>query len=212
MLLAQSRGHDELYIKIYSVNSKSISTVFSFPLFVGELKKHSEIKDKVLSSINNEASYERLIFENEKTDITRCDWTIPREIKRDYLFDVMPEIYKYMEDLVYKVGYDAYTIHNVWFQQYEKNSSHNWHVHVDCQWTNVYYLELPDNAPKPQFLIPWENNKVIDLNVCEGQVITFPSMVIHRSPIVNDDTRKTIISYNCDFNITEKIIQEKYNV
>jgi hypothetical protein len=181
------------------------------PVFIGVLSEHAEIKDKILHNINNMKEAERIVNEKTDTNITRCDWTVPREVNREYIPFFMPALTNYMGRLIEIIGYDACDIHNIWFQQYTKNSTHDWHVHLQCQWTNVYYVEMPEDAPQTQLLIPWENNKVITLDVKEGQMVTFPSFVIHKAPTVESDTRKTIISYNCDFNITDKIIKEKYN-
>ena len=38
----------------------------------------------------------------------------------------------------------SWRITNAWFQQYEKNSYHEYHNHTQTNFTNVYFLELPD--------------------------------------------------------------------
>ena len=64
-----------------------------------------------------------------------------------------------------------WTIHNSWFQQYENKDEHPWHVHSTCQFSNVYYLELPNKDLVTEF-----KDKKIDVKkVEEGCLITFPS-------------------------------------
>ena len=91
----------------------------------------------------------------------------------------------------------------IWYQQYVENSSHGWHIH-DGQFTGVYYLELPKSSPKTEFIHPFSNN-IDRVRAKEGDVIFFPSHVIHRAP-TNNKERKTIISYN--FNLLDRITKD----
>ena len=44
------------------------------------------------------------------------------------------------------------------------------------------------------------NDRVIkNIKVKEGQVLTFPANIIHRSPVNNHDNQKVIISFNSNF-------------
>ena len=74
-------------------------------------------------------------------------------------------------------------------------------MHTDCQWTSVYYLDLPDLAPKTQLVSPWDNKTIIKLDIQEGDVITFPSFVIHQAPKNENNKTKTIVSFNSDSDI-----------
>ena len=38
------------------------------------------------------------------------------------------------------------------------------------------------------------------LKLAEGDIIIFPSYVMHRAPVIDNNIRKTIISCNIDFN------------
>ena len=79
------------------------------------------------------------------------------------------------------------------FQQYEKNSKHGWHIH-GRNYTGVYYLQF-DGTAKTQV---W-NNEIMNLNCEEGDIVMFPSFMIHRAPPVQNDKTKTIISFNIEF-------------
>jgi len=58
---------------------------------------------------------------------------------------------------------------------------------------------------------PWDN-KVISVDVKEGDILIFPSMIIHRAPEVINDSRKTIISWNLVYNEIIPPFTEKFNV
>ena len=59
-----------------------------------------------------------------------------------------------------------------------------------------YFLELPDSKYSTEF-IDTETNSIFQSNVEEGDVIIFPSHIIHRSPLITDsNVRKTTIAIN----------------
>jgi len=82
--------------------------------------------------------------------------------------------------------------------QYVKNNTHTWHVHGE-NYTGVYYLEFPKDSPKTELVDQLNLNKKIIIEAVEGDVVIFPSFIIHRSPKVISDLRKTIISFNLHF-------------
>tara|TARA_R100001530_G_scaffold74962_1_gene52726 strand:+ start:4 stop:537 length:534 start_codon:yes stop_codon:yes gene_type:complete len=122
-----------------------------------------------------------------------------REIKRPYL----EYFYKHMiDDVLKNVGDDLglypYTgqVHNAWFQRYNKTDTHTWHNHRSCHFTNCYFLELPNIKYKTEIVDRF--NKVIEYEAQEGDVITFPAWLKHRSP-PNMDKKKTVISFNSSY-------------
>jgi hypothetical protein len=64
-------------------------------------------------------------------------------------------------------------------------------------------LDLPEGSPKTQLLNPINQDEIIEMDVKEGDVLTFPSFILHRAPRVDSDVVKTIISWNSDCNITK---------
>ena len=89
-------------------------------------------------------------------------------------------------------GPAKYMIEKIWFQQYEEKSLHSYHNHPKANFTNVYFLELPDEQFKTSIKI---KDKEYDYEVKEGQIITFPAYILHTSK-ENGNLRKTVISFN----------------
>lgn len=170
------------------------------PYVISKLPQHDLIKEDVLDLIND-AEATRYSHPKDYTNITRTDWDVSRDIERQYLKIAMPPILELMEKRFLNLGYNEMVIRNSWFQQYRKGSEHGWHVHLGCQFTNVYYLDLPEGAPKTQLLNPMNQKEIIELDVNEGDVLTFPSFILHRAPNVESNIVKTIISFNSDCNI-----------
>jgi len=82
----------------------------------------------------------------------------------------------------------------VWFQQYPAGAKFGWHTHPKSHFACVYFVELPDPQYATEFLTLGR------FPVNEGDIILFPSFLPHRSPYINTDQRKTILSTNFDFN------------
>jgi len=171
------------------------------PIVISHLKDHKSIKDEIMKHINEQASSRIFSDEHDDLDITRCDWTIERNVPRKWLEVLRPSLTKEL-DIIYKeLGYDTYDVKNIWFQQYETNGVHGWHVHVYCQWTNVYYVDLPEDCPQTEIINPYNQKDIIKIDVKEGDLLTFPSFVIHRAPVNKSNKTKTIISFNSDADI-----------
>lgn len=170
-------------MKIQTVNT---------PIAIKPFSQHSNLKKTVLENIN--FSMADNVKTKQGSDITRCDWGFVN-LRREWVNDLLPVLEPEVLEIYKNLGYDSIKIYNIWFQQYKKSSNHNWHVHTECQWTNVYYLELSETSPKTEILDPI-NKKTVILDVQEGDICCFPSFLIHRAPSNLSDEPKTIISWN----------------
>jgi len=166
-----------------------------------KFKYHEEIKKDLLSEINNcKESYNV----NEKIDtISSTDWLSSSNTERIWVKKYFRPIGEQLATFAENLGYEGVKMHDIWFQQYIKNDTHTWHVH-DKAYTGTYYLELPKDGPKTQFLFPHNLKKAFTVDVEEGDIIFFPCSLIHRSPPSESKKRKTIISWNSDLHGVNK--------
>jgi len=164
---------------------KELKTEF-ITLDVPEHSKHKSILLDLINKMPNES------FEY----VSKTDWNLPKNFERKYLeyfysniaTNIMDQQKKYFKA-------DKWNITNAWFQQYKRNSSHVYHNHAQSNFTNVYFVELPDPEFKTSIKI---GEKEYDYEVKEGQIITFPAYLLHGSK-PNGHLRKTIISFNSNF-------------
>jgi hypothetical protein len=160
-------------------------------ILITKIKDNKKINKNLLKLINkikNEYS------NNEGTmSIYNTDWSLPKEYKREYLDYFYKIIKPYMNEIAIKLYSKNWVIHNCWFQQYLKSDYHQWHTHQATNFTNIYFVELPDNS------LATEIFKHRKLKIKEGDLITFPGYMYHRSPLNNLKKRKTIISFNSSF-------------
>lgn len=134
---------------------------------------------------------------NVMDSISKSDWPVDRGLERKYFTLLNPYVNIHFEKIVADTypgkGYDL--IHpNIWFQQYVKGDFHSWHNH-GSSWSTVYFVELPDPSFSTMFYLPF-NKEEIQIDVKEGDFITFPGFIFHKSPVNTSDKRKTIIAFN----------------
>lgn len=174
---------------------KEVTT--SFPIKIKKLKWHDDVKEEALRYINEQENCEELI--GEGNNITRVDWNTARfDNNRPWVRLLGSCFGAFIVEWAGDYGYSGYEVAEMWFQQYNKDAVHNWHVH-GCNFTAVYYLELPEGVAKTEYLDPCNFKDVKTFDVKEGDIVIFPSFLFHRSPPNESDKRKTIISWN--FNI-----------
>lgn len=126
-------------------------------------------------------------------NIPRLDWYVAKDWDREWVKYFMPFLSFYLALKCDEMGYNEWFLDELWFQQYDTDSTHGWHTH-GSNFTGVYYLEFPDGAPKTQLVD--EEYKVFEPDIKEGDILIFPSFIHHRGPINNNNKRKTIISFN----------------
>lgn len=151
---------------------------------------HSQFKDLLLKQIE-ETTYEKRI--NDKESITKTDYHI-KETQREWVRIFTLSTQNTLKEILNTLQFESANFPSVWFQQYHTSDFHAFHHHPTSNYSGIYYLELTDNT-YTQMLI---NNKITDIEVSEGDIVVFPSQLRHRCPIVQSNTRRTIISFNFD--------------
>ena len=130
-------------------------------------------------------------LKNEKKEsIFHTDWKIPKSMQRDYLEYFQENILKdFFKDFTSNNGCQKIQMHNIWFQVYAEGDWHYPHTHAGTNFTNVFYLQLPCNSLKTNILNT-------DIDVSEGDILTFPGFIKHESPKNKTNQFKIIISFN----------------
>jgi hypothetical protein len=162
---------------------------------VKSFTKHESYKDKTLELIST-SKYKSPNVAKAEVNITKTDWDFSRT-DREWLSYIQETLMSEVFDIYDNMGYSGFKVNEIWFQQYLQESEHGWHIHSG-NFTNVYYLELPEGTPKTQIINPYNQKDIIEVDVKEGDLLTFPSYVLHKAPKNNSDKRKTIISFNTD--------------
>jgi hypothetical protein len=167
---------------------------FNTPIIKTKLQDHKILKEMILSQI------EKMNCDSDQKDfgetkITKTDWFMPKEIERGYFNILSPALIKAMNPVYEALQHDHWKIQNYWFQQYKKNDHHTWHQHRGSSWANVYYLQYKSTNPATE-MKKFLSNELITIDVEEGDILTFPSTIWHRSNLNASDDTKTVIAFN----------------
>ena len=159
--------------------------------FKKKIDNHNQIKQELLSKINLIPNNP---FINDFQNILHTDYNLPKEMHREYSYLFFDIVRPHLEKITKSLNCLKYEITGFWFQQYINSGFHNWHTHGHCHFSNVYFLECPKGC-ETEF-------KDVKEDYEEGDIISFPAFIPHRSPeIKRAEDRKTIISFNTNFYI-----------
>ena len=164
--------------------------------------KHNILKTKLLSLIEESKSDKVLEVNNYYTDnIQKLDWSQNNNFNRQWVKFISKDLQNHFDECAVDLGYNKIDVRRIWFQQYLRGGSHGWHIHGES-YTGVYYVEFEKDFPKTELINQFDQDQKIIIDAKEGDIIIFPSFVIHRSPVMKLKKRKTIVSFNLEFQQT----------
>jgi len=179
------------------------------PYIISEFLHHSSLKKELINLIEETKIAKSLT--TKVNTVSKCDYDWSKDTTRLYFKKLIDPLGDHLTKVFKHLGYNICEIKNLWFQRYLNNDIHDWHNHGDCQWTGVYYLELPkEETLKTQILQPFDHKSRIDMNVVEGNILIFPSHTLHRGQRNITNKKKIIISFNMDGVTTEAQYPENY--
>ena len=167
-------------------------------VYVSDVFNHTHFKSIILNSIKNYGIFGMYTGERDlDQSIFNTDWHLSDNLhskNTEYSCIINNIIFNHNKALSHFLRYeDPINCGNIWFQQYRKNDFHGWHRHKRSVFSNVYYVDLPNNAIKTSFRLL---GKEFSVEVKEGQILTFPSFIEHCSKPNLFNNIKTVISFN----------------
>jgi len=154
---------------------------------------HDKVKSHLLTLLDD-AEFSSPHVPGAEVQISKTDWHLCTNTQRPWFQYFKDEFLDTLLSIYRNLGYGGFRLNEIWFQQYLTNSQHGWHTH-GSNFTNVYYLELPKDSPKTELIEPFTKKRFY-LDVEEGDLVTFPSFVLHRTEPNLSVNRKSIISFN----------------
>lgn len=165
-----------------------------FCVFKSTVEGHGFIKERILESINPDKN-KRFGVETHNQKIYHTDWYVPSNVFKPY-YSVVGGLLEAHNKKVFELlntTDQGIEIQTVWFQQYKTGCFHGPHTHGGCNFSNVYYVDLPPGTPKTTFSFM---GKKYDVDIKEGDIITFPGYLLHESPVNESEYTKTVIAFN----------------
>lgn len=173
-------------------NSIRISHVPFFHI-ITPVEDHTGLKStllKVLDTIKNPVN-------NGNQKISNQDYFGVTEQSKKYVDLFVDSVRIDMQALISVLGVKDINIKNIWFQQYMPGDKHTWHTHEGCSLSNIYYLEAAPGIGTEFYNFETKQN-YMPIKVKEGEILTFPSFIYHRTAPNTSDKRKTVIAFNTD--------------
>jgi hypothetical protein len=165
--------------------------MFTIPYYHYNIKEWSQFKQEILSSLK--VKNPERVPEHVKVTMTT-----------DYWDDYNPDDYKKFIEMVKPYLFevpDISIITRVWFQTSTKNQYHGVHTHGALGWSAVFYADFDKTIHIPTtFYCPYHDVKGEIKDFCpdaeEGDIVIFPSFLLHEGPVNTSDVPRTIISFN----------------
>jgi len=182
------------------------------PCLLASFKNHNKLKNTLVSLIKETKADHLNEQQGYYSDlIHRLDWSQSKDKNRKWVKHILPFLQKHFETYSRKLGYEKVDVTNIWFQQYNKNGKHGWHTHAE-NYTGVYYVQFSNKCAKTELIDPFSQDQKITIDAKEGDIVIFPSYVIHRATEQKGDLEKIIISFNINFTKILPSLFKKINV
>lgn len=169
--------------------------LLGLPVFVKKNHDHIRSKSRILKDIELMGRHSMHEPHNGQC-ISNTDWHLHNNYVRTYLDSVSPifdrVVYELKNDLKLPLPQNI-SVSNYWFQQYGHGDFHDWHVHLNCFYSVVYFVEMPSAAAKTSFSVLGEE---VEYEVTEGDILCFPGSIPHRSKPNQSTNRKTVVAAN----------------
>ena len=164
---------------------------------------NEKVTEEILRQIDILAaeSYDNGPYDN----VSKLDWSRARDFDRPWVQIFKPILQNYFNWLCNELGYNEAIIEEIWFQQYVQGNTHGWHTH-GSNFSGVYYLEFPEGAPNTMLVHPYNQIERIEPQVTKNDIIVFPAFTLHKAPLISNNLRKTIISFNVVFSNANQTI------
>ena len=174
-----------------------VNAMFTVPIVHYPIENWSENKKKILDALPPEDDSQ---LEPSGSGLY-TDFFINGKVKEfpSYFHTVVDVIKPYLKNFM-----DGNPVEFVemWYQKYYNMVEHKTHCHGFTGWSSIIYVEFDPKVHQSTrffspFRQPWDCDvEVFQPKVKEGDMILFPSSVLHEAPVNRTDTRRTIISYN----------------
>lgn len=180
-----------------------IETMFSIPVVKYSLTNWKDKKEQFLTLLEKQtlALGEECVYSDyayEKTPDEQLDLYNPQS---DYLATVRSLVADEMEQFARDLDCEPVIV-RTWFERAYKKMYHPIHTHGHGGWSAVLYIEYDPNVHTSTVFVSPFNHFVTGMQLCympevkEGDLILFPSFLLHYTQPNETDVRRTVASFN----------------
>lgn len=177
----------------------NIHPMFSIPIVHYPMANWAENKKKILDALPAEDETQADPQDNGLYTDFFINSKAGNEELPSYFHTVLGVIRPYLADFTEERRLEFV---DMWYQKYYKNVEHKVHTHGHSGWSAVIYVEFDPEVHEPTmfyspFMNPWNGNlETFQPPVNEGDMVLFPTTVMHEAPVNRSDKRRTIVSFN----------------
>jgi hypothetical protein len=164
---------------------------FTIPIFKTFVPNWSKYKDEIISEVE---------FEKFGTNYTDYQKNLdnPPKYKDKFFKIIEPSLYQFGSTIC-----NRFQVKSLWCQKYSNGEYHGAHNHGPTGFSAIFYAQLHEDHTATTFISPvhdYVNGNSVDITpkVSEGDIIFFPSLILHYSNPVFGEKERIIFSFNID--------------
>lgn len=169
--------------------------LFEIPFFKLSCSNWKQKKKELYKLVKNQelARHEHNIFLTSKN--------VPFNNTDDYINKFTNLFAEEFTKFAKKCNYKTLRFKDIWTVVYDENDYQTPHTHGPIGWSGILYYEYDAKQPSTVFIQPWHNIKtgltsMRSLDTQEGDMIFFPSFVMHFCPANHLKKKRKIISWD----------------
>ena len=177
----------------------SVYDMFTVPIYHYKIENWDHNKKRILDVLPPEMPEHRDPEDLGLYSDYFVNAKVGNNILPSYADTIIDIIKPYLMDIS---GGEKLDLTDIWYQKYYKGVNHSTHCHGAIGLSSVIYVEYNPEVHSPtRFFSPfrdvWSGDcTTFEEQVEEGDMIIFPSSILHEAPANQSDIRRTIVSYN----------------
>ena len=185
-----------------------ICTLFPQFYYHGEVEKHQELKDKLLSELTDD----KLSQPKEWNCSVQSSFETENNFSWDYFYECIKPNLLDMHQQLKGNPLHQFTMTEAWLNKYERGDSQEVHTHIgadNCTFSCSYFAQYALNDARFLFYDPDQTKHLGEFSkhysgvvntwfpdVQEGDIIIFPSWLHHQVEPHRSDTTRITVSAN----------------
>ena len=185
-----------------------ICTLFPQFYYHGEVEKHQELKDKLLSELTDD----KLSQPKEWNCSVQSSFETENNFSWDYFYECIKPNLLDMHQQLKGNPLHQFTMTEAWLNKYERGDSQEVHTHIgadNCTFSCSYFAQYALNDARFLFYDPDQTKHLGEFtkhysgvvntwfpDVQEGDIIIFPSWLHHQVEPHRSDTTRITVSAN----------------
>jgi hypothetical protein len=176
-----------------------INILYSIPYY-----KYT-VSDWQLKKVKMQESMSHQVFSrNEVNDVSF--FSSDRKNYRNYINNFLSIFDEELQEFGNELKLESFKIEDIWTVRYDKGDFHAVHNHGSCNLSGILYFDQDEQEhTSTNFVVGQDNIKnftqIVSPPMKEGEIIIFPSNLLHFTTPNNSDKPRRVISFDITIDI-----------